>query len=76
DDLNETFANTGNENPATLEIVNQCARRWQVPNVWLENRDDERGFAIVTYESASRDGEPYEAQIRKASYLPHPVTRL
>lgn len=76
DDLIVTFANTGKEHPATLDFVNECSRRWQVPIVWLEYRDDDRGFAIVTYETASRDGEPFEALIRKRSYLPNPVTRF
>ncbi|GFZ63689.1 hypothetical protein PSE10B_02110 [Pseudomonas amygdali pv. eriobotryae] len=44
--------------------------------VWLEYRDDDLGFAIVTYEIASRHGEPFEALIRKNSYLPNPVTRF
>ncbi|RMO92986.1 hypothetical protein ALQ33_01765 [Pseudomonas syringae pv. philadelphi] len=76
DDLLVTFANTGKEHPATLDFVNECSRRWQVPIVWLEYRDDYRGFAIVTYETASRDGEPFEALIRRRSYLPNPVTRF
>ncbi|WP_122221652.1 phosphoadenosine phosphosulfate reductase family protein [Pseudomonas syringae group genomosp. 3] len=76
DDLIVTFANTGKEHPATLDFVNECSRRWQVPIVWLEYRDDDRGFAIVTYDTASRDGEPFEALIRKRSYLPNPVTRF
>ncbi|WP_235591722.1 phosphoadenosine phosphosulfate reductase family protein [Pseudomonas syringae] len=76
DDLIVTFANTGKEHPATLDFVNECSQRWQVPIVWLEYRDDDRGFAIVTYETASRDGEPFEALIRKRSYLPNPVTRF
>ncbi|KPW99803.1 Phage-related protein [Pseudomonas savastanoi] len=76
DDLIVTFANTGKEHPATLDFVNECARRWQVLIVWLEYRDDDLGFAIVTYETASRDGEPFEALIRKRSYLPNTVTVL
>jgi|GEM_PF-2992543 len=75
-DLIVTFANTGKEHPATLDFVQECSVRWAVPIVWLEFRDDERGFAIVDYETASRDGEPFEALIRKRSYLPNPVTRF
>jgi 3'-phosphoadenosine 5'-phosphosulfate sulfotransferase (PAPS reductase)/FAD synthetase len=33
-------------------------------------------FTIVTYETASRDGEPYEQVIRDRQYLPNPVTRF
>lgn len=75
-DLIVTFANTGKEHPATLEFVQECSERWGVPIVWLEYRDDERGFAIVDYETASRDGQPFEDLIRKRSYLPNPVTRF
>lgn len=75
-DLVVTFANTGKEHPATLEFVQECAERWAVPIVWLEFRDDEPGFAVVDYASASRQGEPFEALIRKRKYLPNPVTRF
>lgn len=70
------FANTGKEHSATLEFVRQCAERWGVPIIWLEFRDDDAGFAVVDYASASRQGEPFEALIRKRKYLPNPVTRF
>lgn len=79
DDLSDlviTFANTGKEHPATLEFVRKCAERWSVPIVWLEFRDDDAGFAVVDYATASRQGEPFEALIRKRKYLPNPVTRF
>ena len=75
-DLIVTFANTGKEHPATLDFVQECSERWGVPIVWLEFRDDEAGFAVVDFASASRAGEPFEALIRKRSYLPNPVTRF
>lgn len=75
-DLIVTFANTGKEHPATLDFVKECSERWAVPIVWLEFRDNEQGFAIVNYETASRDGQPFEDLIRKRSYLPNPVTRF
>jgi 3'-phosphoadenosine 5'-phosphosulfate sulfotransferase (PAPS reductase)/FAD synthetase len=75
-DLILTFANTGKEHPATLDFVQECSVRWGVPIVWREFRDDERGFAIVDYETASRNGEPFEALIRKRNYLPNPVIRF
>ena len=75
-DLVVTFANTGKEHPATLEFVRECAERWKVPIAWLEFRDDEAGFAVVNYATASRQGEPFEALIRKRKYLPNPVTRF
>jgi len=75
-DLVVTFANTGKEHPATLEFVRECAERWAVPIVWLEFRDNEAGFEVVDFASASRLGEPFEALIRKRKYLPNPVTRF
>lgn len=75
-DLLVLFANTGKEHPATLEFVQNCADRWGVPITWLEFRDDDAGFAVVDFASASRSGEPFEALILKRKYLPNPVTRF
>lgn len=75
-DLLVLFANTGKEHPATLAFVQDCADRWGIPITWLEFRDDDVGFAVVDFASASRQGEPFEALIRKRSYLPNPVTRF
>lgn len=75
-DLMVIFANTGKEHPATLQFVQDCSGRWGVPITWLEYRDDDAGFAVVNFASASRAGEPFEALIRKRQYLPNPVTRF
>lgn len=75
-DLLVLFANTGKEHPATLEFVRECAERWAAPITWLEYRDNEQGFAAVDFDTCSRDGEPFEAVIRKRKYLPNPVTRF
>ena len=74
--LRVAFANTGCEHEHTLEFVRDCERYWQVPIEWVEYRDDARGIAIVDFETASRDGEPFEAIVRKRNYLPNPVTRF
>lgn len=76
DCLQILFANTGLEHPATLDFVHEIGQRWSVPITWVEYRNDEAGFAVVDHQSASRDGEPYEAIIRKRSYLPNPITRF
>lgn len=70
------FCNTGKEEEATLEFVRDCADQWKMPIVWLEYRNSEEKFAVVDFESASRNGEPFEALIRKKKYLPNPVTRF
>lgn len=70
------FANTGKEHRATLEFVRACADRWAVSIIWLEYRDNDEGFAVVDFDTASRNGEPFEALIRKRKYLPNAVTRF
>lgn len=73
------FANTGKEHEATLKFVNDCEKNWNVPIAWLEYQDAEESkdrWKKVTYETASRNGEPFEAVILKKQYLPNPVTRF
>lgn len=71
------FANTGKEAEETLAFVRDCGERWGVPIRWIEFRNDEgEGFALVDFDTASRNGEPFEALIRKRQYLPNPVTRF
>ncbi len=70
------FANTGLEHEATLEFVHEIGQRWQVPIAWVEWRDTEVGYELVNFDTASRNGEPYEALIRKRQFLPNPVTRF
>lgn len=57
------FCNTGKEEEATLVFIREIAWRWGVPVIWLEYRDD-GGFEVVTFETASRHGKPYEAVVR------------
>lgn len=70
------FANTGKEDEATLRFVQDCSEHWNVPITWLEFRDTEERFEVVSFETASRNGEPFEALIKKRNYLPNPVTRF
>ena len=73
------FANTGKEDEATLQFVHDCEANWNVPIVWLEYQDAEESknrWKEVSFETASRNGEPFEAVIRKKNYLPNPVTRF
>lgn len=73
------FANTGKEDEATLRFVQECSERWSVPIVWIEYLayiDDEPKFKQVTFETASRNGEPFEALIRKRGFVPNPVARF
>lgn len=70
------FANTGKEDEATLRFVRDCGEHWNVPITWVEYRNDEAGFAVVSFDSASRHGEPFEAIIQKRNFLPNPVARF
>jgi hypothetical protein len=69
-DIIVVFANTGKEAPETLEFVNECSVNWKIPVVWVEAIPyTESGWGIiskvVTFETASRNGEPFEAMISK-----------
>lgn len=59
------FANTGKEEEATLRFVRDCGERWGVPITWVEYRADAPGFAVVYFETASRNGEPFAALIAR-----------
>lgn len=79
DNVKVLFANTGKEDEATLEFVRDCELHWNVPITWLEWRNAEEPkdrFEVVTFETASRNGEPFAALIKKKNYLPNPVTRF
>lgn len=79
DDVRVLFANTGKEMPETLDFVNECSKRWDVKITWLEyadHDDTQRRWREVTYETASRDGEPFSALIGRKKLLPNPVMRI
>lgn len=71
DDVVVAFANTGKEREETLRFVHECSARWGVYVQWIEWRDDERAFTVVSYNCASRNGEPFDALIDKKSRLPN-----
>lgn len=79
DDVRVIFANTGKEMPETLEFVHECSERWATPITWLEYADDDvpqRRWKEVTFETASRAGEPFAALIGRRGLLPNPVKRI
>ena len=72
------FANTGKEEEATLKFVNDCSVKWGVPVTWIEYISHEEAdlrFKEVTYETASRNGEPFEEVIRHYGKLPNPINK-
>lgn len=64
------FANTGKELPETLDFVNKCDKEWNLNVVWVEakinqQKGDGTSYTVVDYETASRNGEPFEAMLQK-----------
>jgi hypothetical protein len=69
-DMIVVFANTGEENEATLQFIDKCDKFFGWNVVWVEavvNPINRKGITskIVTFGTASRNGEPFEASIKK-----------
>ena len=69
-DIKFVFANTGQEHENTLKFVDQCDKEFGLNLIWLEvvvfmEKGEGSRHKIVTYETASRNGEPYEEVIKK-----------
>jgi 3'-phosphoadenosine 5'-phosphosulfate sulfotransferase (PAPS reductase)/FAD synthetase len=74
------FANTGREHPDTLRYLNDVDRHLGLNLVWLEAvvHPGERKSSthrVVSYETASRNGEPFEAVVTKYG-LPNQTFKL
>ena len=70
------FANTGKEREETLKFIDRCDKEWNLNIVWLEakvNPEKRKGtkHKIVSYKTASRNGEPFEDMLKK---YPIPTT--
>jgi hypothetical protein len=75
-DVHAVFANTGEEDPRTLDFVRDIQERW-CPITWVEyDPDAEHGFREVEYETASRKGEPFAELIRQKRFLPNGRARF
>lgn len=64
------FANTGEEHENTLRFVDQCDKEFGLNVVWVEadvihGQRKATSFRVVSFEGASRSGEPFEQMIRK-----------
>lgn len=69
------FANTGKEVEETYEFIKNCEDHWKVKIHWVEYLPEKPGFKEVDFYTASRNGEPFEAVIRKYKKLPNPAQR-
>ena len=70
DEITVLFANTGLEHEKTLEFVNNCDKHFGFNTVWLEavtHMEHGKGqtHKIVNFETASRNGEPFERMVAK-----------
>lgn len=70
DEVIVAFANTGQEHEKTLDYVDKCDRHYGLGVVWLEavvNPEVGVGTShrVVTYATAARRGEPFEAVVEK-----------
>lgn len=80
-DVVVAFANTGKEREETLRFVHECGTRWGVNIRWLEWKDwpakapHADRFVEVGYNSAARNGEPFEALITKLGFAPNALMR-
>lgn len=64
------FANTGEENEETLIFVNECENNFNFKAIWIEAKVDPKlgkgiNYNIVDFKSASRNGDPFKAVIKK-----------
>jgi 3'-phosphoadenosine 5'-phosphosulfate sulfotransferase (PAPS reductase)/FAD synthetase len=76
-DVHVLFANTGKERPETLDFVRECGEHWGVDIVWLEydGRGGRLDYREVSFETASRDGQPFEVLINHRGAVPNLVSR-
>jgi 3'-phosphoadenosine 5'-phosphosulfate sulfotransferase (PAPS reductase)/FAD synthetase len=80
-DVHVAFANTGKEREETLRFVHECEIRWGVRVFWLEWRSRLKStpvgerFDVVGFNSAARNGEPFEALIRSKKSTPNSIAR-
>lgn len=69
-DIRVVFANTGFEHEKTLEFVNNCDLFFGFNTVWVEaivHHGLRKGntHRVVTFDTASRNGEPFEEVVKK-----------
>ena len=85
DHIKVIFANTGKELDQTLDFVRDMGERWGIEVTWVEARvrtggEGENKYVystvVVDYNTASRDGRPFNEVIWARNYLPNPMMRF
>lgn len=74
------FQNTGREKPETYDFLNRMDREWELNLVWLEyycpDPAKKATFKVVDFNTASRDGTPFEQLIHKRKAIPNKFKRF
>ena len=70
------FANTGKEQPGTLNFLKEQGDRWGVKIHWVEYLPTKPWYKVVTYDTASLNGEPFASMIAKHHYVPNVFKRI
>ena len=75
------FANTGKERAETLDFVQALTEQWGVPVTWLEFGYEAHGnpkyrVRVVSRQTASLAGEPFDAMLSAVSYMPSVTERI
>lgn len=91
DNFQVLFQNTGKEKDETLDFIHEIETRWNVNITWLEfikplrkktptSRfwlwPDNKRYKIVNYETANRNGRPFEELIEWKGFVPNVVARM
>jgi 3'-phosphoadenosine 5'-phosphosulfate sulfotransferase (PAPS reductase)/FAD synthetase len=77
-----SFQNTGKEREQTLEFVRDIEVNWEIPVTWLEyvanhnGKHWEHGFKIISFDTASRKGEPFAKLIETQRCVPNRAWRF
>jgi 3'-phosphoadenosine 5'-phosphosulfate sulfotransferase (PAPS reductase)/FAD synthetase len=80
DYIKPVFCNTGKERNETLDFVHRCEKELSINIVWIELskmiRNDgkyQKEYKIVNYETASRNGEPFQILLDAMPAIPNVV---
>lgn len=78
DEIIYIMANTGDENEESLVFADKCDKHFGLDLIWVEAVTNmQRGEGVeakkVTFETAARNGEPFEGMIKKYG-IPNPST--